>query len=170
VSLYLLGEAGALSTDRPRDGGEAGAWIYPSTVKEAKNRIDPEIAATKRDADACTTITADERAAFDAFYAGWRQFYCLNASGTCTEPDASIWGLGTQMDQAEGYETRLAQWQALLASKCALSTPVVTPPPAPPDVNAIARWVGIGLGALAVMYIVGQTGLPRLFPRGGRKR
>jgi hypothetical protein len=127
-------------------------------VEEAKNRIDPEVAQTNRDAAACAALTADEKTAWAAFYAAWRRFYCRNDTGTCATPDVSIWGLGSQMDEAESYERTLADWQGRIASKCALSGPEVTPPAPPPDPMTWARYGAFALGAVGAIVLLVELG------------
>jgi hypothetical protein len=158
------GEAGALSIDPP----EAGAFIWPQTVTDAKTRIAAEMQATKRDVDGCAALSAAEKAAFQDFYISWRQFFCRDQAGQCTAPDVSIWGLGSQMDEAEAFEGQLASWQAQIGAKCALSAPPAKPPAGPTDWSSLAMWGAIGVASILGLAVLAQVApwIPK--PKGRR--
>jgi hypothetical protein len=165
--------AGALSTLSPVGsepaGGfdEAGAWIWPQTVRDSKTRIDAAMTATRADIAACAALAATDKSAFETFFTSWRDFYCGDQLGTCSEPYVSVWGLGSQQDQCDSFQAQLTEWQKKLATTNCLSGPALPTPPTGPDLSAV-KWLAIALAIGAGLYVVNQTGLPRLFPRKGR--
>ena len=112
--------------------GKPGDWyytriIYPDDIREAKRRVDSKFQSVDRDVKGCAGLTDADRASWGALYGAWRQLYCINSTGTCTEPDASIFGLGGQMDDVERYEKSAYDWQLKIKDKCTLSSPVEKP-------------------------------------------
>jgi hypothetical protein len=165
--IPFYGEAGMLSTDPPQ---EAGFKItMPQDVRDAKLRIDPQMASTRGDVKACAQLSAADKDAFEAFYLSWRRFYCDNSSGQCSEPYAPLlFGSGGQVDDADAFESQLYAWQVKVKSAgCAQATPPVMPPtpgwPGAGQVSDTAKWATIGILALAGVYVVSKTGLPKLF-------
>jgi hypothetical protein len=167
----MISEAALLSIDPP-----AGAWntssshliCLPQDVRNVKNEVGATMESLRRDVAACQALSPAERNAWNDFYTSWRKFFCRNETGTCTEPDYAIWSLCDQITDAEEWRSRMYQWQDRLAAVCKLSAP--TGPPAPmehPEVDWI-KWAAIGAAALTALYIVKQTGLPRIFPKGRR--
>jgi len=156
--------------------GKPGDWyytrvIYPDDVREAKRRVDSKFQSVDKDVKACPGLNDNDRAAWAALLASWRQLYCMNASGTCTDPDASIFGLGGQMDDVERYEKSAYEWQLKVqATKCSLSSPVEKPDilkreesEKKEDVLDTIKIVAIAVaGAVAVVYVVPQ--IARLVP------
>jgi hypothetical protein len=175
-----MSRAGELSTDPP-DFGEAGAitftrrdWlVLPGDVVDAKNAIQIVAAAVDRDVSACSTLNDATRADWKDFFAAWRQFYCNNASGTCTEPETS-WlprANAERLDACDQWSAQVYAWQKKIAASCAMSEPLGPPllPPGPLGPAAdLAKWTAIGLLVVGGLYVASKTGLPRLFPRKGR--
>jgi hypothetical protein len=147
---------------------EAGAtrWVYPADVLAAKERIDAKVTSLAADVAACAGLAAADVAAWNAFRTAWRQFYCRGSDGACTEPDASWFGIGGQMDDCETYEASLYAWQEKFAPLCRLSAPVGSPPVPTDargsDLTTPVRWGVIGLGILAGLYVLHETGVLRL--------
>jgi hypothetical protein len=167
----MRGEAAMLTTDVPI-GAAAGATrlIYPEDVRNAKNRIDAKVASVNANIASCTALSGDDRAAWALFYSAWRKFFCRNDSGTCTEPDVSLWGLGGQMDDTEVFEAQLYGWQEKLSATCHLSAPLTHPPTPtadqPSTLNTALVWGAVIVGGVIVLSVIDKTGLPRLFPKG----
>ena len=134
-------------------------FVYSDDVKQAKRRVDAKYQGLNTDVHACAAITDGEKATWNDLFTAWRKLYCRSDSTTCTEPDASIWGAGGQMDDVERYEKNLFDWQSKLATKCAVSAPIVKPDVVkreedekkPSDMLSTVKYVAIGLGVVAVV-------------------
>jgi hypothetical protein len=157
------------------ESGEAGTlhlFVVPGDVIDAKNRIQAKLESLRFDVQNCAKLTKEEKAAFADFYDGWRRFFCVNDSGTCTAPDYRLWGLGGQIDQCDTWEAEGYDWQKKVNALCPLSEPL-TAPPAPagvfPDMGWV-QWAAIAAVAVGAVYVVKQTGLPRLWSGGKRHR
>jgi len=127
--------------------GKPGDWYYTrmvtaDDVREAKNRVDTKFQSVARDVKACVGLTDEERAAWNDLVTSWRKLYCLNDSGSCSDPNVSntlaqiivgpfagkYAGSGGEMDDVERYEKLVYEWQQKLnAKKCALSAPIDKP-------------------------------------------
>jgi len=170
-----LGEAGILSTD-VRRGEEAGAGtriVTPGDVTAAKVRIDTLMKSVTNDVAACSQLSDADRTSWAIFYAGWRAFYCLDPSGSCTEPASTLFGSGGALDACDAWENQLAAWQSKLSATCKLSSPIDVPPvPIAQQQDTVGSWIkwgAIGLGLVLAIKVVGETGLPRLFPAKGHR-
>ena len=166
---------------RSSGGGQAGAvyaegtrLIYPQTIVDNKNRVDAKMRAVNFDVAQCGALDVASRSDWNDFFLAWRKFYCRDDAGLCEEPDYSIWGLGSQMDDIETFEGQLYDWQNKLSGMCKLGEPIGPRPRTtadqPDDTSTLVRDVVIGLGILGGIYVISQTGLPRIFPRTGGKR
>lgn len=163
--LVDIDEAGAAPNT-----SSLGAFIWPQTVIDEKNRLQGYIEPLRFVVQDCAGLTKEDKAAWADFYTSWRKFFCRNDTGDCADPDYSIWGLGSQMDQCEAFGRQADSWyDKLSAAKCALTEPKDTPPPAAPDWSSAVRWGAIGAIVLAGVYVTSKTGIPVLFPKG-RKR
>ena len=111
-------------------GVGATRLIYPADVVSRKNDINSKVIALTNDITSCTAAPTNLSTDWQAWVTTWKQFYCNNSTGTCTEADYSIWGLGGQYDDCEMYDQQVYQWQQKVAQTCTLSEPS-TPPPVP---------------------------------------
>jgi hypothetical protein len=171
------GDGGPYLEDSVGSESEAGTWhvfVTPGNVTDAKNTLSAQIETLKADINNCTGMDKTRKAAFAAFYEGWRKFYCANDTGTCTAPGYNLFGLGGQIDQADAYTQQVYDWQKELAGiNCQVSSPMTVPPANQAANLGLAamgalQWVAIAAVALVGGYAISKTGLPKLF--GGRKR
>ncbi len=164
----MRGEAYGL-TEEDAEAGAGTRFTMPSDVTAAKVRIQALMASVSADVAACAQLSDADRTAWALFYAGWRAFYCLDAAGTCTEPASTIFGSGGALDACDLWENQLADWQKKLSATCKLSAPIDVPPvPIAKQPDAMGDWLKwgvIGLGIFLAIKVVGETGLPQLFPR-----
>lgn len=154
--------------------GEAGTWhfgVTPSNVTDAKLRVAARIDPLRDDVAMCAGLSVEEKAAFVVFYLNWRKFFCGNDTGLCAAPNYNLWGLGGQIDEADNWEQQVYAWQKKVSAACKLSSPLTAPPTSALDLGA----VGTGAASLMVIaliaagvYVVSQTGLPRLWPKSKR--
>lgn len=126
--------------------------IYPSTVADEQKRLLASLQGTDDGVQTCTSLD-------DATRASWGQFY-ITVKEFCAE-SPGVFGLGTMMDRAQGYEGELAAWQKLIASKgCALTVPTFDPNAPPPGGSDLVKslqyvmWTAVALGGA---YVVGQV-------------
>jgi hypothetical protein len=157
------GHGGALA----RVAGDAMTGIrviWPSDIREAKQRVNAEFNAADKDVADCQGISADEKSAWALFVQSWKTFY---GDGK----ESSIFGLGGQMDDIERYEMQLYEWKKKLEKICSISGPIVRPTPEgekpilPPltagaDTEAI-KWIAIAgaIGVAAWMFAPAIRGI-----------
>lgn len=165
------------------DTGEAGltrlpntSWshlfCFPQDVIDAKVKIQAQMAALQRDGTSPTcSMSSEEKSALQDFYFAWRQFYCRSEDGTCSSPSYSILGMCDQLNDCDDWQASLYAWQEKVSAVCHTSAPVgppVGPPPSASSVAEIVKYVAVVAVVLGGLYVVKQTGLPRLW--GGKTR
>ncbi len=161
------------------ESAEGFRVIWPGDIIDRKNVIQAKMVAVGADITACTALPADEQTAWQAFYTAWRQFYCRNETGTCDQPDYSVFGMGGQYDDLEVWDANVYAWQQKVsAAGCGVSDPLVAPPTptadqANKDVGALTelvKWSALGLGGVLLLQVVSGVGLPRIFGGKGKAR
>jgi hypothetical protein len=153
--------------------GKPGDWyytriIYPDDIRAAKRRVDALFQSVDHDVKSCTALNNDDRATWGALFISWRKLYCLSDKTDCTEPDASYFGLGGQMDDVERYEKSAYEWQLKLQAKtCTPSAPIIKPDAQKreeadhrADIAGTVKVVAVAVvGAVAIVYLA-----PKLIP------
>lgn len=126
--------------------------VYPSDVDREKQRLHPLFLATDRAVAACSSLSAAERAGWQAFYVSWEGFRAR---------ETPLFGAANEWDLSQRFAIDLAGWQVTLATKCALAGPMVKPtdnPDAPTDLSAL-KWV-----AGAAIVVAGVYALKTIMP------
>src|SRR5271166_2078431 len=129
-------------------------WVYPSDIEQAKNRVDAKFQSVNRDVQACAKLSAGDRTAWTDAFTAWRKLYCRNDTGTCTAPDASVWGAGGQMDDVERAEKSLYDWQTKIKANCTVSGPIEKPDAAKREEGGPMQWFADHKTALIVGGVV----------------
>jgi hypothetical protein len=129
-------------------------FIYAGDVKEAKNRVDAKYQSLNRDVQACAKLSPGDKTAWTDAFTAWRKLYCSNDSGTCTEPDASIFGAGGAMDDVERAEKSAFAWQTKIKATCQVSGPMEKPDAAKRDEGGPSQWFAEHKTALIVGGVV----------------
>lgn len=153
----------------PRPAGALPAfYVSGQDVENHKNEVDAMMTSVGNDVAQCAAMTAGDRAAWAAFYADWRKFYCLNDSGTCAGADSSFWNTVTQYQDTDTWATNLQGWQNKVTTAGCKNTVAIPPPPDPgADLSSALHWGTVLAGILLAGYVVKEVGLPRVF--GGTK-
>jgi hypothetical protein len=163
-------------------GAGATRIIWPTDVVARKNEINAKVTALTNDIAACTNAPSDLSTNWQAFVTAWKQFYCNNSSGTCTEADYDLFGLGGQYDDCENWDQQVYQWQLTVQKSCTLSEPVVAPPIPTlqqqdyidKTINAINNTTGKGVAtpiwALAALAGIAVAGYVAVKYVGGAKK
>ncbi len=136
-------------------GANAGAFVTASDVEAKKRSLKPKGDAIDALVVKCVSLAPATRAAWDSFFADWRQWLAT---------DAGFWTAAHDMDRTEQYERELAAWNKKIGAECAGGdNPLPDVPPAPPtmieNLATSAVWLGgIGLG----FYVLRATGVLEL--------
>lgn len=129
--------------------------------------IDAQMQATNVAFQGCTTVAPADLTSWAGFYSEW----LAEKEKIDSYVSAGWWNLGAKIAEVaqvstfygelQGYGEQLKVWQSRLAQSCPNYTPPPSPlPPAPPnpptpvDWNTIVKYGGIGIAALAGVYVV----------------
>jgi hypothetical protein len=134
-------------------------------IPQAKIRVDAKYKSVMRDVDACAALSPTDKQAFHAEYDAWRRFFCSSANLDCQKPAWSHFGLGSQMDEIEKWESdRLFLWQQRLQGRCAMTLPAVRPKHLAESAREsgaseekMLKYGAIAIGAVALAYLLGPA-------------
>lgn len=128
---------------------DAGGFVTSGDVAAKKRALKPRADAIDAMAVACSALNASTRAAWDGFYADWRDWLAT---------DASFWSAAHEMDRTEQYERDIEAWNKKIGGDCGGSPlPDIEPPPKTAIEEVIGRvtWIAaIGAG----LYVAHETG------------
>jgi hypothetical protein len=134
----------------------------PSTVDALKNRLAAALKGTDQSVQSCSALDDTTRASWGVFYTGAMEY---------AKSSSSWWDAAAEANQGESLEDELYAWQQKLQKVCTLTVPVFNPqPPAAAGMDAIgtaAKWIGIGVVAIAGAYVVSKAVefIPKPAPR-----
>lgn len=134
-----------------------GAFVTSSTVRAAKDKLDPYVRSLDRDVVSCTTMADQDKFAWSLWLRAWDVFY---------RAKEGFWTAGAEMDQVDNYERQFKQWEELVRARCGRTTAPdylghtdqATPPLATPGF-----WLAVGgatLAAGALVYLIRAPQLP----------
>jgi hypothetical protein len=136
------GMAGATEDEAIVAGGWLPTIVWPSTVDDAKRKLDPDMRATDATVTHCAQLPTGQQLAWADFYGAWRRL---------ADAETPTFGAANVYDEVQSYESRLHAWQKLIAEACKLNAPGVTPN-AGPDTSAI-KWVAGAAALVAIAYL-----------------
>lgn len=129
--------------------------------------LDAQISAANAAVQACGSMPEGDLTSWQGFYAQWEAekdkidsytqagWWNLGAKG------AELLEVGTFYGELQGFAAQFKAWQPIIAKDCpGYSAPPSPIPPAPPpapgtiDWNTVIKYGGIGLAAVAVVYVV----------------
>jgi len=145
---------------RPDIGFLGLEFVTPSDVETRKAELDGYVKSLSADVAGCAKIDSATRASFADFAAGWGEFM----------RDTAGWlNSGAQGRQAAEYADAIRDWQAKIATYCAVSAPAVQKPAvdqAASVIKTVAITVGVVAGAVAVVKLLelGKVFAPRRAP------
>ena len=165
VQHYTRPQGAATGANPFQPGGALYTRIVtPSTLVDAKIRVDTKFRSLLDDAKNCAALTPGERSSLQADFQSWRRLFCDNTNGACATAPTPSWltvGLGGKMDDVETWEKRIFDWQKKLQTKCQLSAPVSQPPNSPDgkdsDTSTMIKYIAVAVGLVAVAYTLGPT-------------
>jgi hypothetical protein len=137
--------------DRPDIGFLGLEFVTPSDVETRKAELDGYVKSLSADVAGCAKIDAPTRASFGEFQTGWAEFM----------RDAAGWfNSGAQGRQVAEYADAIRDWQAKIATYCAVSAPTVEKPAQDQTmalVKTVAITVGLVAGAVVVVKLLDLT-------------
>lgn len=145
AAQYAASGAGA-----SRVGGRVGAFVTSSTVRQAKDALDPFVRSLDDAVYACDALSPPRRAAWSRWFIDWDKFHATE-EGFLTA--------GAEMDQVEQYERQYKAWEAEIARTCPLYGPTyASRADAPaPALAAPLMWLGIGIGVLGLAWLASSV-------------
>lgn len=137
-------------TAAPRANASVGAFVTPSTVRQAKDALDPFVRSLDDAVYACEAISVPRRAAWSRWFIQWDKFHAAE-EGFLTA--------GAEMDQVEQLERAYQAWEAEIGRACPLYGPTYASrgdAPAP-SLAAPLMWLGIGVGVLGLAWLASSV-------------
>ena len=137
-------------TAASRVGGRVGAFVTSSTVRQAKDALDPFVRSLDDAVYACDVLSAPRRAAWSRWFLQWDKFHAAE-EGFLTA--------GAEMDQVEQFERTYKSWEAEIGRTCPLYGPTyASRADAPaPALAAPLMWLGIGVGVLGLAWLASSV-------------
>lgn len=119
--------------------------VWPSDVDDYIKKLDVDFQATQRAVQACQGIPPTMLASWNDFFSAWGKF---------RDEGTGIFGSGSRLDNARGYQRNLSNWQALIGNaKCELFAPTVGSDPE--GLSSLLKWVAAAVVVGGAVYTFG---------------
>ena len=137
-------------------------FVTSSTVRSAKESLDPFIRSLDSTAYECAQFSPERRAAWSRFLIAWEKFYTA---------DDGFFTAGAEMDQFQQYERQFKAWEQEIGRTCQLASApyssTADAPTSPLVYVAVAAGI-LGLAWLANSAVTAAGGLGAILPRRAR--
>ena len=127
-----------------------GTFVTSSTVRAAKNALDPFVRNLDDAVYGCEALAGPRRAAWSRWFIEWDKFHAA---------EDGFFTAGAEMDQVEQFERMYKSWEAEIARACPLYGPTYSSrgdAPAP-ALAAPLMWIGIGVGVLGLAWLASSA-------------